>query len=92
MENKPQNNLETLLLNSDHPALNYFLERPRKLKYDVYQSNWYKIEWSEEALKLRHLKYLENKKIKYRKTHPVKEHIVNHIPAYLKKKMNSYNE
>jgi hypothetical protein len=83
--------METLLLNSDHPAINYFLEKPRRLKYDSYEGKWYRIEWSEDALKLRHAKYLENKKIKYRETHPKKEMTRDSIPAYVKKKMASAN-
>ena len=86
MEKKMEKQIETIILDSEHPAINYFIDKPRRLKYDEYNNKLYKIEWTEDALKLRHKKSLEKKKLKYRETHPIKEKII--ISPYIKKKMD----
>ena len=77
--------METLILDSNHPALNDFLEKPRRLKYDQFNDKWFKIEWTKEALDLKHKKMLDKKKLKYRENHPLKEK--SKLSSYIKKKM-----
>ena len=77
--------METLKLEPNHPAMKEFLTRSRRLKYDQYENTWYKIEWTDEALKLKQDYILNKKKEKYRETHPPKEK--NELSQYLRSKM-----
>lgn len=78
---------ETILLDeTTEPAVyEYFLDRPRKLKFDEYHGSWYKIIWSDKAVRERTERHKENKRIKYKETHPPKEK--NDLTWYLKHKM-----
>ncbi len=78
---------ETITLNEmTEPAIyEYFLDRPRKLKYDEYHGKWYRIIWDEKAMKERVDRTKELKRQKYKENHPQKEK--NELTWYLKHKM-----
>jgi len=91
METKPEipplYSCDVITLNEEtEPAIyEYFLDRPRKLKYDEYHGKWYKINWSAKAIQERLERRNELKRQKYKEIHPQKEK--NGLTWYLKHKM-----
>jgi hypothetical protein len=64
--------MEVLKMTKEFPDLLEFISK-RKMKYDVYQNQLYRIEWNADTLQMRKDFYLEQKRIKYLKTHPLKK-------------------
>lgn len=64
--------MEVLNLTKEFPDLLEFISK-RKMKYDVYQNQLYRIIWDAETLQMRKEYYLEQKRIEYLKTHPIVE-------------------
>jgi hypothetical protein len=62
-------NMETLLLTAEDdsilPILENFLDRPRKLKYDMYNGKIYHVVWDTSALQLRRERLNAKKKEEY---------------------------
>ena len=80
-------NFETIVLDEliDPAVYEYFLNRPRKLKFDEYNGKWYHIKWSDNALKERTLRTKALYRQKYKEVHPIKEK--TELSWYLKHKM-----
>jgi hypothetical protein len=78
---------DTITLNDDtEPEIYvYFLNRPRKLKYDNYKGKWYRIVWSIKAVKDRLERQKETKRTQYKQSDPLNEK--NELTWYLKNKM-----
>jgi hypothetical protein len=83
--------METILLEKSHPLFTYFVNRPKKLKFDTTPDNTYvKLIWTEDASEQRRLNYVVKRKERYRALHPKK--VKSDLSQYEKEKLGLVNK
>ena len=83
--------METILLEKSHPLFTYFVNRPKKLKFDSTEDGtYYKLVWTEDAAEQRRINYVVKRKERYRALHPKKEKI--DLSQYEKEKLGLVNK
>jgi len=83
--------METILLEKSHPLFSYFVNRPKKLKFDTTPDNTYvKLVWTEDASEQRRLNYVVKRKERYRALHPKK--VKSDLSQYEKEKLGLVNK
>jgi len=79
------------LLEKSHPLFTYFVNRPKKLKFDTTPDNTYvKLIWTEDASEQRRLNYVVKRKERYRALHPKK--VKSDLSQYEKEKLGLVNK
>jgi hypothetical protein len=83
--------MDTIILDKSHELFAYFVNRPKKLKFDTTPDNTYvKLVWTEEASEQRRLNYVVKRKERYRALHPKK--VKSDLSQYEKEKLGLVNK
>jgi hypothetical protein len=83
--------MDTIILDKSHELFTYFVNRPKKLKFDTTPNNTYvKLVWTEEASEQRRLNYVVKRKERYRALHPKK--VKSDLSQYEKEKLGLVNK
>lgn len=78
--------MDTIILEKSHPLFTYFVERPKKLKFDTCpDGTQVKLVWTIDASEQRRINYKTTRRERYRELHPKKEKLA--ISQYEKEKL-----